>query len=231
MADPDDPKAGASAEQAYAAASEAITDKPIEFPAKPKRGRKPAGAARPAASAELNVPEPAVPEPAVPEPAVPEPAVSEPTVSEPPIAVAPLAEPSAAVKTVPKPRRARAVEEKPARVAKPVVKRAVAKPATVAPAKLAVTKPRMPAIQKIKTAPKTAKTSPAAAQNPTLLAQLKEIPMDMTATVTEAVSGAQEKAKEAFTKTTAAFGEYGEFAKGNVEAFIESGKILASGLQ
>jgi phasin family protein len=55
--------------------------------------------------------------------------------------------------------------------------------------------------------------------------------MDMTASVTEAVNGAQEKAKEAFTKTTAAFGDYGEFAKGNVEAFVESGKILASGLQ
>jgi phasin family protein len=55
--------------------------------------------------------------------------------------------------------------------------------------------------------------------------------MDMTATVTDAVNGAQEKVKEAFAKSTAVFGDYGEFAKGNVEALVESGKILASGLQ
>jgi hypothetical protein len=43
--------------------------------------------------------------------------------------------------------------------------------------------------------------------------------------------GVQMKAKDAFTKSTAAVGEYGEFAKGNVEAMVESGKILASGIQ
>ena len=47
----------------------------------------------------------------------------------------------------------------------------------------------------------------------------------------KAVSETQEKAKKAFAKTSAAFGEYGDFAKGNVEAFVESGKILATGLK
>jgi hypothetical protein len=42
---------------------------------------------------------------------------------------------------------------------------------------------------------------------------------------------AAEKAKAAFEKSQGAFGEAGEFAKGNVEALVESSKILASGLQ
>jgi phasin family protein len=83
-----------------------------------------------------------------------------------------------------------------AKIAKPV--RAAAKPAVKrAPAKPA-----------------------AAAPHTACFAQLKEIPMDMTASL-----------KDAYAKTTAAAGEYGEFAKGNVEALVESGKILASGLQ
>jgi hypothetical protein len=41
----------------------------------------------------------------------------------------------------------------------------------------------------------------------------------------------QGKAKAAFEKGTAALGEANEFAKGNVEALVESGKVLSSGLQ
>lgn len=41
----------------------------------------------------------------------------------------------------------------------------------------------------------------------------------------------QEKAKSAYEKSTASLGEYNEFTKGNVEAVVESSKILASGLQ
>jgi hypothetical protein len=41
----------------------------------------------------------------------------------------------------------------------------------------------------------------------------------------------QGKAKAAFEKGTAALGEADEFAKGNVEALVESGKVLSSGLQ
>lgn len=46
-----------------------------------------------------------------------------------------------------------------------------------------------------------------------------------------AFSDFQEKAKAAYEKSTAAFGDYNEFAKGNLEAVVESGKILTAGLQ
>lgn len=46
-----------------------------------------------------------------------------------------------------------------------------------------------------------------------------------------AVTEAQAKAKAAFEKSSVAFGEAGDFAKGNVEAVIESSKIFAEGLQ
>jgi phasin family protein len=41
----------------------------------------------------------------------------------------------------------------------------------------------------------------------------------------------QEKAKAAYEKSTASAADYSEFAKGNVEALVEAGKILTSGLQ
>lgn len=60
----------------------------------------------------------------------------------------------------------------------------------------------------------------------------------MTATTTEftdkfqaAIKDATEKAKAAFEKSQASFGDVTAFAKGNVEAIVESSKILATGLQ
>jgi phasin family protein len=102
---------------------------------------------------------------------------------------------------------------------------------TVEPNESAPLPVRKPAVQKAKTATKTVTPSKAVPENPALTAQLKETPMDETSTFQDAVEGAQEKTKDVFTKTTAFVGEYGEFAKGNVEAFVESSKILASGLQ
>ena len=49
--------------------------------------------------------------------------------------------------------------------------------------------------------------------------------------VKEALADAQTKAKEAFTKSSALFSEAGEFTKGNVEAMVASGKILANGVK
>src|SRR5690606_6675226 len=64
--------------------------------------------------------------------------------------------------------------------------------------------------------------------------QLKD-KMDMSTKFTDSiktvVSDAQEKAKDAYSKGAAFAGEYGEFAKGNVEAAIASTKILATGLK
>lgn len=124
----------------------------------------------------------------------------------------------------------------PAAVAKPgPAPRKIAKPAP----KPAATNAGKPRARKLETAPKAAPRTtikstpkPAPKRAPTstptggsapataIIAQIKDIPMDVSNSI-----------KEAFTKTSAAATEYGEFAKGNVEAFVESGKILAAGLQ
>lgn len=59
----------------------------------------------------------------------------------------------------------------------------------------------------------------------------KTTPADFTAAFTTAFSDFQGKAKEAYEKGTAAATEAGEFAKGNAEALVESGKILVEGLK
>lgn len=69
-----------------------------------------------------------------------------------------------------------------------------------------------------------------------LAASRKEHPIMTTANefsekFQSAFKDASEKAKTAFEKSQAAFGDAGEFAKGNVEAVVESSKILAAGLQ
>jgi len=63
---------------------------------------------------------------------------------------------------------------------------------------------------------------------------LEETTMDMSANFTgfqDAVTEAQAKAKAAFEKGTSVLGEVSDFAKGNVEAAVESGKIYAEGVQ
>jgi phasin family protein len=256
MADSKNPKSGASAEKAYAAAAAAsgsgavgkapapvaveLVDEPLEFPSKPKRGRKsrPDFAAQPDAVAAA-------------------PAIVLPVVA-PPVAAAPVVAPLAGKTTkpvkaiargAPKPSRRELAKAAKAPAAKPAPAKVVlAKsiPTKLAPAKLpslklpsvnatAIKRASRAVIAKIKIAPQVSPepASPAAADSFPFpfIAQLKEIPMDVTSSIKDAVSGAQEKAKEAFTKTSAAATEYGEFAKGNAEAFVESGKILASGLK
>ena len=69
------------------------------------------------------------------------------------------------------------------------------------------------------------------------LSQLKEklmaqiIPTDITASIQTAFSDMQEKAKTTYETSTVALGEANDFAKGNVEALVESSKLLAAGLQ
>ncbi|MBS0254446.1 MAG: phasin family protein [Proteobacteria bacterium] len=108
-----------------------------------------------------------------------------------------------------------AAKAKVAKPAKTVAKAKVAKPA----AKRAAPK-----------AAKTIKTAPLSA-----FAKLKETAMtkttDFTSTFQSAIAEAQDKAKAAFDKSTAAFGDYNEFTKGNAEALVEAGKILATGLK
>jgi phasin family protein len=52
-----------------------------------------------------------------------------------------------------------------------------------------------------------------------------------TNTVTDAVSDMQNRTKAAYEKSSEAMTELSDFAKGNVEAMVESSKIVASGLQ
>jgi hypothetical protein len=54
---------------------------------------------------------------------------------------------------------------------------------------------------------------------------------DFTKPVTDVVAEIQSKAKVAYEKGTETLSEATEFAKGNVEALVESGKILAAGAQ
>jgi hypothetical protein len=56
--------------------------------------------------------------------------------------------------------------------------------------------------------------------------------MDMSASgFHEAVTNAQANAKAAFDKGEAVLGEISDFTQGNVEAVMESGRILSDGLQ
>lgn len=128
--------------------------------------------------------------------------------------------------------------------------RAVRKPRAAAPAKApkaarAVKTPKVakaPKAPKVKQAPaaKPAKTvskaSPksraAKASGPFQI--LKDTIMatkttDFTATIKNAMGEAQAKAKEGFAKGGMLVSEATQFAKGNVEAVVESGKILAEG--
>ena len=54
---------------------------------------------------------------------------------------------------------------------------------------------------------------------------------DMTATMTEAMAEIQTRTQETFEKSTALASDATEFAKGNVEAMVESSKVLAEGVQ
>lgn len=235
MADGKKIKAEDTAEEAYAAAaaehsfadpakvveaSEPALTKPVDevaFPPKAKRGRKPAAAAT------IAKPEPAAAEPPVVALEKPEPALA-----ETPVAVPEKAEPA------PKPAKVAAVAKsrpagKSVKPAKVVARRVAAKPLP-APAPI---KSLMKTRIKVASRPATTKSTKVPVF-PTH-SNIKDSVMDMSTNFTESFKGiiveAQEKAKEVFSKGNAAFGDYNDFAKGNVDAVVESGKILAAGLQ
>ena len=114
-----------------------------------------------------------------------------------------------------------------AKVARKVAPK-VAKPVKAPAAKKAAAPKTAPRAPK---AAKAAKAAPATPLKDTIMAKTKTAAEDFTAKVQETVAEAQDRAKAAFEKGQALFGDAGEFTKGNVEALVESGKILASGLQ
>ena len=131
------------------------------------------------------------------------------------------------------------VEAKPAKAAPAPKKAAPAKKAVVAKktvaAKTAVkAKAAKPAAKKTTkpAAPKAAvKTTPITQIKDTIMAKTQNVAEDFTAKAKEAFTEAQDRAKLAYEKGTALFADAQEFSKGNVEALVESGKVLASGLQ
>jgi hypothetical protein len=119
------------------------------------------------------------------------------------------------------------VAEKKKAAPKKVVAKRIKKPA--AKAKPVAGTKSVPAKASLKTPP--------VASKPTIT-QLKEKIMataktttDFTKPFADAVGELQAKTKDAYEKGTAYAGEMTDFAKGNVEALVESGKVLSAGMQ
>ncbi|MCB2067008.1 MAG: phasin family protein [Erythrobacter sp.] len=154
-------------------------------------------------------------------------------------APAPVAAPTPKAAAKPVPAKPAAVK-KPA-ASKPASRKAAPKAALAkkaAPAKKPVARKAVAAPKPVKapalTAPKTTTKTPSS------VTQLKEKIMatktpDFTAAFTDTVNGAvaemQTKAQAAYDKGTEAVTEMTAFAKGNVEAIVESGKLFAEGVQ
>ncbi|HEY6965644.1 MAG TPA: phasin family protein [Erythrobacter sp.] len=131
---------------------------------------------------------------------------------------APKKAPVAAKKAVPvKKAAAKTVKKKTATKTAPVKKPVLAKKAA--------TKVSKPAALK-NTAPKT---NPVIKLKDTIMATAKTA--DITATAKNVVADVQARAKTAYAKGTVLTAEATEFAKANVEAVVESGKIFAAGAQ
>lgn len=142
--------------------------------------------------------------------------------------VEPKTEAKAPVKTDARP----APEQKPASATKkPAAKKARAKPARKAPARKAPAR-------------KTAAPGPATTNLKTItpqetidelkekiMANTKTTTTDFTKTMQDAGAEMQARMKAAYEKSTGMSGEMADLAKGNAEAFVASGKILAEGVQ
>ena len=96
------------------------------------------------------------------------------------------------------------------------------------------------AAKKIKAAPKKAATAKAKAAKTTPISHLKDTIMatakktaetEYAAKAKELAADVQTRAKAAYDKGTELTKDAVEFQKGNLEALVESGKILASGMQ
>lgn len=83
---------------------------------------------------------------------------------------------------------------------------------------------------------KNAPVEPVRPAPPTIV-QLKEKIMasskstDFTKSLSDVMSDMQSRAQTAYEKSSEITGEMSEFAKGNVEAMVEAGKLLAAGMQ
>lgn len=156
-------------------------------------------------------------------------AASEQVIAKPAVKPEPVAAPAA------KPAVAKQVE--PAKQApaakKPAAKRApVRKAAAKAKPAVAAAKPVRKAVAK-KTVSKPTPTKPTIVQKDikTMATTAKKTAEDFTSKIQDAVKDARQRAETAFEKAQAAAADANEFSRGNLEALVESGKILASGMQ
>ena len=133
----------------------------------------------------------------------------------------------AAVKRVAKPVTAKA---KPARKIKAAVK-AAAKPVPAAKTKLARKAPAKVAKPVSKPLSKTVPTLISKLKDTTMVTTAKKTAEDFSSKIQDAMKDAQGRAKTALEKSQAAMGDVNEFSKGNLEALVETGKVLASGIQ
>lgn len=215
MSDSDETQADTSAETAYAKASESV---PVTKPNLVEAVEPAAQTAKPATAVDIPSVKPAPAKPKV------EAKVAKPEAVKPARAVA--AKAKAAPKPVVAPKVAAAPKVKPVAPAKPAAKKAPVKAASLASIAPKITPPKT-----------TSKTTPKITIATTLSASAanKDKTMTISKNVTTGfesiISDAQVKAKEAFEKSTAFFGDYADFTKGNLEAVVQSGKILAGGLQ
>lgn len=121
--------------------------------------------------------------------------------------------------------------------APPADKPAPASKAEPAPAKKSAPRKLKKKLPASKAKPAAAKPAKAAPKSPPKkpVTQVKEPIMaktaDFTKTVTDAVTEMQSRAKEAYDKSSELAGEASEFTKGNVEALVESSKIVSESLQ
>lgn len=167
--------------------------------------------------------------------ATPEPAATPDVAAEKPVAEKPKGKPGRPRKVAtPDAAPIKAPKAKTAPASVPVAAKPVAlKPAALKPVKTITTKTTPAKVTDV-----VIKTRKTASALPRSAAPKQKDIFIMTATTTEvtetiqtAIKGATEKAKAAFEKSQAAMGDVSTFAKGNVEAVVESSKILATGLQ
>jgi phasin family protein len=214
-------EAEAAAQKAYAAAAEAQPGVAKPIPAAPA-----------AAPAEAVTPEVVFPSEAKRKPKAEVPAVVA------PLAVEPAPAPAQVEKTTPRAALLKGSSLKApslnAGTVRRAPKKAFKKAVTAKPAAQPVKSPVSPKAPKAKITPQPKAAAPTIAAPKTVFQQLKDKTMETTEFTTKlksAVGEAQTKAKEAFGKGAATFGEYSEFSKGNLEAVVASGKILANGMQ
>ncbi|KHK92515.1 phasin family protein [Novosphingobium malaysiense] len=244
MAANEDPKDIASADKAYQAAVEATPIKAAESTSKVDSAKEPEAKAAPAKPAETK-PEPkgAKVEPG-PAATKAKPATASRKAAAKPKPKSAKAKPAA--KATPKAAAKPAETAKPVAKTKPVAKAKPAKKKEV-PVKAAAPKPAVKvagakdkAVSAATTSPKAAAPKAAKPAAKPAFAEffsnfmLEDKTMDMSANFSgfqDAMTEAQAKAKDVFEKSTKMFGEAGDFAKGNVEAVMESSKIMAEGMQ